>query len=353
MAHHLQHILSQWYPARDQYRWVLGTVIHVQGSNYRKTGAMILINELGHYYGLISGGCLEKNLLNDVKKVLTYDRPLRVYYDSSEQGDMPWAMALGCGGRVTILLQPVSASCYYQELDLLYKALQMRSAVSYAIDLAADIKSAVNRLLGPEEVAHLGAELSKTSRCVDHHKGDELLIIAVRSQTHLIVFGGGVDVIPLAQMATILGWRITLVDTRAGYAQAANFPNVHIIHQAANSFEVRELLHSIDAAIVMTHNIEMDAAAISALQNSSARYLGLLGPAHRKQKVLAQANVDANSISVFGPMGLNIGGDLPEAVALATLAECHQVLEASVADFDKKVEQKTQENISPTLRQVV
>lgn len=353
MAHHLQHILSQWYPARDQYRWVLGTVIHVQGSNYRKTGAMILINELGQYYGLISGGCLEKNLLTEVKKVLTYDRPVRVCYDSSEQGDMSWAMALGCGGRVTILLQPVSANHYYQELDLLYKALQMRSQVSYAIDLMADTKCSVNQLLGAHEVKRLGAELSTTSLCVNSDNDDELLVIAVRSQTHLMIFGGGVDAIPLTQMANILDWRITLVDTRVGYALSANFPNAYIIHQTVDSPEVRELLGTIDAAIVMTHNIEMDAIALHALQNSSALYVGLLGPSHRKQKVLTHANVDAHSLPLFGPMGLNIGGDLPESVALATLAECHQILEARFVNFSDKVETKTETNMSAALRQVM
>ena len=78
----------------------------------------------------------------------------------------------------------------------------------------------------------------------------------------------------------------------------------------------------------MTHNLDMDAAALQSLQHSSARYIGLLGPVHRKQKVFKKANLDQVSAPVFGPMGLDIGGDLPESIALATLAECHQVLNA-------------------------
>ncbi len=332
MANHIHHLLSQWYPLRDQCSWVLGTVIHIEGSNYRKVGAMVLVNELGHYYGLISGGCLEKSLLKDVKKVLTYDQPLRVRFDSSEQGDMSWAVALGCGGRVTILLQPVNARYNYQQLDALYEALQSREIVSYAINLAADTRHLVNQLLNGHEREQIGAHANTTSVHTIPQSNDELLVIAVRSQTHLMVFGGGVDAIPLVQMADILGWQITLVDVRTGYAQASQFPRARIIHKAADSLEVRELLHSIDAAIAMTHNIEMDALAINALKNSSARYIGLLGPVHRKQKVLAQAGMDLNTPLVFGPMGLNIGGDLPEAVALATLAECHKILEARIND---------------------
>ena len=330
MAQHLQHMLSQWYPARDQCRWVLGTVIDVKGSNYRKAGAMILVNELGQYYGLISGGCLEKNLLNEVKKVLVYDRPLQVVYDSSEQGDMPWAMALGCGGKVTILLQPVNAANQYHQLDLLYVALQERKPVSYAVHLGDSIDIASNLLLDLQDVESLSADLGQTD-IHQNAQGEPLLVIAVKSQVHLLIFGGGLDAIPLVNIATILGWKLTLVDARSGYALADNFPNAQVLRLAAGAADLRELLYQIDAAIVMTHNIDMDAAAISALQNSSARYIGLLGPVHRKQKVFNKAKVDQLSAPVFGPMGFNIGGDLPESIALAALAECHQVLNASTS----------------------
>lgn len=327
MAQHLQHMLSQWYPARDQCRWVLGTVIDVQGSNYRKTGAMILVNEFGQYHGLISGGCLEKNLLNEVKKVLSYDRPSQVVYDSSEQGDAPWAVALGCGGRVTILLQPVNSANHYHQLDLLFLALQKREPVSYAIHVGESLAVAKNILLSIRDVQSLGADITQTG-IHTNSQGEELLVVAVKAQVHLLVFGGGLDAIPLVNMANILGWKITLVDSRSGYALADNFPHAQIFRLAADSIELREILHCIDAAILMTHNLDMDAAALQSLQHSSARYIGLLGPVHRKQKVFKKANLDQVSAPVFGPMGLDIGGDLPESIALATLAECHQMLNA-------------------------
>ncbi len=344
MAQHLQNMLSQWYPARDQCRWVLGTVIDVKGSNYRKTGAMILVNEFGQYHGLISGGCLEKNLLNEVKKVLVFDRPLQMVYDSSEQGDMPWAMALGCGGRVTILLQPVTSSNHYHQLDLLYVSLQEREPVSYAVHVGESIGMASNLLLHSKEVKALGADLSQTEIHVSSH-GEELLVISVKAQVHLLIFGGGLDAIPLVKMAHILGWKLTLVDARAGYALADNFPNAQIFRVAADSVDLREILQRIDCAIVMTHNIEMDAVAIKTLQVSSARYIGLLGPAHRKQKVFTKAKVNHLSAPVFGPMGLDIGGDLPESIALATLAECHQVLSLQIPNVSESFALNSDQNL--------
>ena len=349
MASHLHSILCQWYPRRDECRWVLATVIHVEGSNYRKVGAIMLTNELGQFYGLISGGCLEKSLLTDVKKVLTYDQPRRVYVDSSDDSESSWGRALGCGGKLTVLLQPVCNANDYQQLAALHRALQVRSAVSYVISVE-DHEASNNQALSPHELAALGISCARVSRNLIDRSGRRLLIIAVQCQTHLVLFGGGVDAIPLVQMADIMGWRVTLVDHRAGYAFATSFPSAHAIVRAeAGSSEVAELADTADAAIVMTHNMTMDAAALCVLQDSKVRYVGLLGPAHRKCEVLKLAGMDVNSQAnnsqsdnsqsingqangnfiarVYGPMGLNIGGDLPESIALSALAQCHQILE--------------------------
>jgi xanthine dehydrogenase accessory factor len=342
MTNHLHGILAQWYTRRDLHRWVLGTVINIEGSNYRKTGAMILVNELGRYFGLISGGCLEKSLLLDVKKVLTFNQPLQVFFDSSDNSDSPWAMALGCGGKVTILLQPIHTENRYHHLDQLYLALVNRTAAYYAISLNAN--QLLNRLIKPVDVtapfnltepfdlpAPFNSPVHSTHYFSDQ-AGDSFLAVAVRPQIHLMIFGGGIDAIPLVQMASVLGWQITLIDNRVGYAKSTDFPAAHtIIRESADAFSLQDLFHKIDAAIVMTHNIGMDALAISSLQNSTACYIGLLGPEHRKYKVLHRAGIGDSAIHgvIHGPMGISIGGDLPESVALATLAECHQVLESN------------------------
>ncbi len=352
MANHLQDVLARWYPERDQHRWVLASVIGIKGSNYRKTGAMMLINELGQYYGLISGGCLEKSLLNDVKKVLTFNRSLSVCFDSGDDAETGWAKALGCGGKVSILLQPVAAENSYQSLDMVYEALLSQTLVYYAIntqvDVCADLNRAIeiddaprglnNRLLDSTEVENFNLA-SDHSRLKDYY-GQECLMLVIKPKIQLVIFGGGADAIPLVKMATILGWQLTLIDNRVGYANPNDFPDVKIICSASDSLEVKAVLDKINAAIVMTHNIAMDALALRALQSSNAKYIGLLGPAHRKQKVLKQAALSSdNKLSsiVYGPMGFDIGGDLPESVALSVLAQCHQILEACSQDADQSI----------------
>ena len=326
MANHLHGILAQWYTQRDLFRWVLGTVIQIEGSNYRKTGAMILVNELGQSFGLISGGCLEKSLLVDVKKVLTFNQSLRVFYDSSDNSESPWARALGCGGKVTILLQPINAENQYHHLDQVYLALQNRTPVHYSISMNSS--DALNKLITTDEFSQPTPATHQTHYLNDQF-GHRLLAVAVQPQTHLVIFGGGVDAIPLVQMASVLGWQITLIDSRAGYAKSADFSAATtIIRDSADALSPANFVNTIDAAIVMTHNTEMDALAIRALQNSTARYIGLLGPEHRKLKVMNCAGL-YNSTTIYGPMGLPIGGDLPESIALATLAQCHQILESN------------------------
>lgn len=327
MTQHISAILAHWYPKRDAYSWVLGTVIEIEGSNYRKIGAMILVNELGQTFGLISGGCLEKSLLLEVKKVLLFERPLRVCFDSSDNSDSVWARALGCGGKVTILLQPINATTHYHHLDQVYSALASRSAAYYAVALEDNLE--LNRLIPAADFTACANSPSQGSHYFNDQRGHNFLALALRPPTHLVIFGGGIDAIAMVQIALVLGWHITLIDNRAGYAKAADFPAaITIIRKAADDPSLTAVFQQLDAAIVMTHNIAMDALALSRLHNSSARYIGLLGPEHRKHKVLARAGVGPLA-ALCGPMGFAIGGDLPASIALATLAQCHQVLEAS------------------------
>ena len=325
MANHLHSVLSKWYPRRNECSWVLATVINIQGSNYRKLGAMMLIDEWGSYHGLISGGCLEKALLHEVKKVLTFDQPRKIIYDSREDSDVEWSRALGCGGKITLLLQPVNADNQYQQLDLLFQALQIRSAIAYRVNISEERKTQKHS----NDIVHANQLLDKKALTANT-SDTPYLLVNVQAQIHLAIFGGGIDAIPMVQMANIMGWQVTLIDHRIGYAKEKDFSTAqHIVREQANSVQVNSIVNSIDAAIVMSHNIEMDAVAIQTLQHSSAVYIGLLGPEHRKQKVFTQAGI-VNNDKIYGPMGIDIGGDLPESIALATLAQCHQVLDRHI-----------------------
>lgn len=305
MANHPHSMLNAWYPRRDQEPWVLGSVTAVSGSSYRKPGAMMLFNGFGQMLGMLSGGCVEKSLFDQVKRVLVLGQPVSTRFDASARAQVAWQMGLGCGGVVDILLQPVHQGTGYQALDQLHAQLQAGRPATYSINLAGELNACSAR------------------------SGEHWLPVPVRPRTHLVILGAGMDALPLARLALAMDWRVSLVDHRTGYADPAGFAGVDtIVRQRANAPGVAGLLAGADAAMIMTHNISLDAEALSAACASDLIYIGLLGPAHRKQRVLDKAGLGADP-RLHGPMGLAIGGELPESVALSALAQCHQVLAAA------------------------
>ena len=146
----------------------------------------------------------------------------------------------------------------------------------------------------------------------------------------LAVFGAGVDAKPVVSIAAELGWQVLLIDPRVGYAKTEFFTKAtQIIRHPFVELYNATWLSQIDVALVLTHNIKLDAAALKLLQNSSAKYVGLLGPIHRTDRVLDIAQLSRKDLTkpLANPVGLRLGGELPESIALSMLAEAHAVLE--------------------------
>jgi xanthine dehydrogenase accessory factor len=324
MAMHFQDTLTTWLPLKDQHKWVLGAVIRTSGSVYRKTGALMLLSDAGHQLGLLSGGCLEGDLLLQARKVCALGSSRRVIYDASDEGGVAWRLGIGCGGLAEILLQPCNADNGYLQLPQVAEFLAQGYACTYALGVhspwakssaapKAFCRRTAGELLGEGEQEHLAT--------------------LINPLPHLLVYGSGMDMVPLCEMALVLGWQVTLVDHRLNPQKRARFPSsISAVVETADVVP-QTLLQNADAAIVAYHNMQLDAAAVAALQFSQCQYLGLLGPERRKREVLALAGLrDADlHLDVAGPAGLALGGDLPENVALSMLAEIHAVLFGSTA----------------------
>ena len=296
---HIQQLLQQWYPRRDECEWVLASITHVIGSSYRKPGAVMLMNQYGEKFGQLSGGCIENDLLKQCHKVLSTGQDIQVQYDARTQSDESWF--LGCGGCVDICLQPISKENDYQQLHKLLDSLKDRKTCYY------QIKPKQPNKLSPNSNLQNAFEIN--------------------ALPHLLIFGGGQDAIPMVNIAKQMGWKVSLVDPRSLFGKLSDFPMVdHLLSQPALSLDP-EFLNTIDASIVMSHQLHLDANAIEALQKSSAKFIGLLGPIARKQKVLNLLSCPITK-KIHGPMGLDIGGELPESIALSTISQCHQALYA-------------------------
>lgn len=326
MSHHLLDLLRHWQAERDNRNWVLGTVYATEGPSYRKAGAMMLLDDLGQRLGLLSGGCLEADIHRHARMLMADQRPRLLSYDGSDEDDFSFQLGIGCGGLVRILLQPVNAANDYLGLLDMWQSLNARASGTYHQRVADDREargyfiaadSAIRRrpLVG-------GANLTQRD-------DGPWLETRVQSPPHLLVVGGGADAVPLVDLAAGLGWEVTLCDPRPANARAEHFPRARTtLRCPPGELAAEPLFTTFDAAVVMTHNLDLDAAAIASLQASRVQYLALIGPLRRKREVLDLAGLAEESlaIAVAGPAGLALGGELPEGVALSILAECHATL---------------------------
>ena len=276
----------------------------------------MMINDMGQYFGLLSGGCLESDIMQQARRCWVSQRNRIIEYDMREEEDLAWQLGIGCGGMVRILLQPVAAYNDYLHLELLRQHLENNRACEYR--QVVDENAAQNHvsLVGSEQMLGLA--------------GQEVFSQVLYPDPHLAVFGGGVDARPVVGIALQLGWQVTLVDPRASYARDGYFdPVVTRVREPIESLTNSLWLQHIDMAIIMTHNIKLDGQSLALVQSSSARYIGLLGPTHRTDRVLNHINTTRAQLvkPLANPVGLRLGGELPESIALSMLAEAHAFIE--------------------------
>jgi xanthine dehydrogenase accessory factor len=322
VSNRLNKLLENWLINKDSSAWVLATIIATDGSSYRKPGAMMMINDLGQYYGLLSGGCLESDIMRQARRCWDDGHNRIIEYDMREEEDLAWQLGIGCGGMVRILLQPVNAANHYLQLDLLFEKLQQNFACHYQQCIHEDTPE--NKIIQGDEIAHI-----TSVQIIDANPGTKF-IQYIKPAPHLAIFGGGVDARPLVTMAAELGWQVTLIDPRASYARANYFTGAQqIIREPVTTLTQSTWLMQLDMIVIMSHNIKLDGQALLLAQQSSAKYVGMLGPAHRTERVLESAGLMPKDLSspLANPIGLRLGGELPESIALSILAEAHAFIE--------------------------
>jgi xanthine/CO dehydrogenase XdhC/CoxF family maturation factor len=138
----------------------------------------------------------------------------------------------------------------------------------------------------------------------------------------LLILGAGPDAVPLLQIAKTLGWSVSVVDYRPAYLVESSFLTADQLALATpDNLQQQVVLDRFSAVVVMTHHLENDAGFLKVLTNSKIAFIGLLGPAHRKNRLLRFLGADAEKLSgrVFGPVGLDIGAETPEEIALSMM----------------------------------
>ena len=322
----------------------LGILVHTAGSTYRKAGALVLIAANGDYAGLISGGCLEADLAEHARTVMASGQARLVKYDLRSGDDLIWGLGLGCEGAMHIMLVRLAPENRYQPLALLERALRAHTACAIGVvceshdertpagSLALPPESdeaGPGALAGPAVATALRAcALSGETRWLEL-PGLRLFLLPLWLPPQVLLLGAGPDALPVVEFAARLGWKLTLVDHRPAYAVPAHFPRaeaVRLVHPPELPGALD--LGAFEAAVVMSHHLSSDLAYLRALCRCAIPYVGLLGPAVRRERLLAELGADAERLRgrLHAPVGLPLGGRTPEAIALAIVAELQSFL---------------------------
>ena len=326
MQTQLLHLLNHWQGARDAHEWVLGVVYKTEGSCYRRAGAMMLFNSLGQQFGLLSGGCLESDILRHAKFAMMTGKGIKLSYDGSDDGDLSFQLGIGCGGTVHILLQPINSGNHYLSLDKVREALAHRQSGEYRQLISSSSIEAHFIQSDPKEDKPSAELLEKPTGL--------WLSTLVKPLPHLLVVGGGMDAQPVVAMAAQLGWEVSLWDPRPANGRREHFPLAkNVLSNSVETLTEYAIDNSVDAAILMSHSLSIDSASLKALNDTSLSYIALLGPTHRKDQVLDLAGLTEASLSIplASPAGLDLGDEYPESIALSILAECHASLNNKTA----------------------
>ena len=328
----------------------LATVVHVDGSAYRREGAQMLIlpgpADAPHTVGLLSGGCLEDDVTGHARDILRGGAPQLLRYDLRADGDDLWGLGLGCNGVVDVLVQslvpgplPYAAAARWQldGHDVLVATVTEAEGENVPPPGAQIAIRAGGEAVGGLGEPHLDAvALAAASEDLPSH--DDWLELPGRGRVRvffdhcrapasLVIFGAGADVPPVVAAAARVGLRVFVVDHRRALLTAERLAG------AERLLPVRpEDLGSglsgvpMHAALVMTHNFQSDEHILRHLAGRSLRYLGVLGPAARTERLLRRAEIAAPPAGLYGPVGLDIGAANPEEIALSIVAEALAVL---------------------------
>lgn len=320
---------------------VLATVARTLGSTYRKAGAQMLIAGDGRVAGLLSGGCLEADLMERARVVLQTGEPATVHYDTRSSDDVIWGIGLGCEGAMTILLSRLDRSNDYQPFKFAARCRFDQTDARFAIVTEsrnpelplgtsfwpqskhaspAAVAAAMN--VSTPRGAGSSSEVLETEAAT-------FLVVPIELPPRLLLLGAGPDAMPLVEIAGLMNWQVTVLDHRPAYAIAERFPRARRVALKGAAELPEELrVGQYDAAVVMSHHLISDQAYLAALADSSIPYVGLLGPAPRRVRLLHEIGAKAAQLSgrLYGPIGLDIGARSPETIALAIVAEIQAVL---------------------------
>ena len=339
----------------------LVTLVHVDGSSYRRPGARMLVTDDGQLTGAISGGCLEGDALRKALHVMSRQQPMLVTYDSMDEEDAGIGIGLGCNGIIQVLIEPIDPNNATNPISLLRSvsterqpavlvtlfSLQNRTAAQAGTSLLyrqdfLDSALTGNEFYHPTMLADVHSAMDEKLSSFKHYVAGEEHITAfieyVQPPIWLVVLGAGNDTIPLAEMARMLGWQVTVVDGRPAYAKADRFiAGCQVLVAKPAALLERLTIDERTAFVLLTHNYNYDLAMLKVLAQEKPGYIGSLGPKKKTDRMLEELRAEqvfflpSQLNTLYGPAGLDIGAETPQEIALAIIAEIQAVFSGRTA----------------------
>jgi len=325
-------------------RAALATVVHVDGSSYRRPGARMLVTEDGRLTGAISGGCLEGDALRKALLAIHQQQNKLVTYDTTHDDDLQFGVQLGCNGIVHILFEPIRNDAPDNPISLLK-------------ELTSERKNAVLVTLFSFDRNHqqhgtclICTETSTRTSLPDNiHQSilEDIRMAFKNKRSHfrefpsfngfiefippppaLVIAGAGNDILPLVEIASLLGWHTTVVDGRSHQATTERFPKADKVFVAKPEQVLPQITTGHETLfLLMTHNYNYDLALLAALMLQKAPYIGVLGPRSKLHRMLDDLQSqgilpdEQQLASLHGPVGLDIGAETPQEIAISIVAE--------------------------------
>lgn len=349
-------LLELWNGARLSGEEIcLATLVRVQGSSYRKAGAKILTTKSGLRVGGISGGCLEAEICRKIWWLTRNGPHVERFATSSDGADVTLSSrGLGCGGMLDVLYERSPNAEIVMECVRHSSEQRAPSAVVRVIEsnvpaiphgiFVTFARGEVEQFIGDAPVAVQMALQQLAHEIFSQQQTKNVLLTFGNTELHifgeyvapphaLVIFGAGDDAKPLAELAHLMGWFVAVADARGHLVTCERFPSAQK-HVRTTLNEPLEGLEpaSFDAAVIMTHSVEQDRELLKALLPKQLPYLGLLGARHRTRRLIGEvANLIGAEYAecmagLRSPVGLAIGAETPETIALSVVAEIQAVL---------------------------
>lgn len=310
----------------------------------------MLITDDGRWVGSISGGCLEGDALRKARQVMSENQAMTVTYDTREESNQNLGIGLGCNGVIDVLIEPVIPGSTTNPVSLFENFLKTEQPLALGTVFSPQSHAGQKLLLDvqgnaqnsapsdlPKELNDDLLRIFETKKSETRHYVTtagtlEIFLELVQPSIKLILFGAGFDARPVSQLAKSLGWEVEVTDECVAHIAPVFFPDADKLSLCQREYVHRDFtITPYTACVLMSHNYEYDRDVLRTLISQETPYIGILGPRKRFDKMVEEFHRDGIVLSgdqirkIHSPIGLDIGAEAPDEIAVSIIAEIQSV----------------------------